>query len=240
MTKKNIFFLVEGKTEALSTPWAKKGLWSILKPEIEWMRGKKIFFDTYRFNGKYAMQDNLSFRVSQLFNPPKKTVDKAKANGKPLVDYVFILRDLDCEDKEKIKKERDNDLSDYKGRYSIHFAVQEIEAWMIADLNCFNIIYKSKNKYTEIVSAIKKISYSSMPEEIGCEPKKISGLLEDIAHKYKSRYRKTIEGPQLLEVINPDVVASKCPSFADFRNDLRSHIGFPPIIPQPMSTHSTS
>ncbi|MBF0538516.1 MAG: DUF4276 family protein [Nitrospirae bacterium] len=125
-----------------------------------------------------------------------------------------------------------------RGVIAYIFAIQEIEAWMVADLDCFKSVYK--NKYAQIASAIRKISYYLTPEEIGCEPKKISEMLEEIASNHDSYYRKTRQGPQLLELVNPDVVVSKCPSFADFRNDLRSHIGFPPIIPQPLSTHSMS
>ncbi|KJU86595.1 hypothetical protein MBAV_001213 [Candidatus Magnetobacterium bavaricum] len=190
------------------------------------MREKSILQKIEVFNGKYDMQDTMKFTVRQHLSPPKKIV--SKSGNKPLGDYVFILRDLDCEDKKEIEYTIDNELSDYKGCYSVHFAVQEIEAWMIADQNCFKSFYK--NKSAQIISAIKKIPHSSTPEEIDCEPKKISELLEEIAYKYNSDYKKTKQGTQLLDLVNPDVVASKCPSFADFRNDLRAHIGLPSII----------
>ncbi|MBF0538515.1 MAG: hypothetical protein HQL03_09720 [Nitrospirae bacterium] len=118
MTKENILFIVEGKTEGCPTIWG-KGLWNILKAEKDWMRKGRIFHDIEVFNGKYDMKDTMKFTVRQHLSPPKKTVTKAKV--KPLGDYVFILRDLDCEDKKKIEDEIDNELSDYKGRYSIHF-----------------------------------------------------------------------------------------------------------------------
>ncbi|MBV6342509.1 DUF4276 family protein [Candidatus Magnetobacterium casense] len=226
MTKKNILFLVEGMTEGLSTPWG-KGLWNILKVEKVWMRERKIHHDIVRFNGKSKMQGDIKFRVGQHLSLPKKTVTKAV--GKPTGDYVFIVRDLDCEDRQSVEAAIDSELVGYKGSYSIHFAIQEIEAWMIADLDCFKSVYKSK--YAQIVSEIKNISYSSNPEKIDCEPKKLSERLEEIAYKCQTRYKKTIEGPQLLEVVNPDSVAAKCPSFARFRQDLRAHIGFQPTIP---------
>ncbi|KWT92773.1 DUF4276 family protein [Candidatus Magnetominusculus xianensis] len=215
--KKNIKFFVEGKTEGASTFWG-KGIWNILREEKEWMSQQKILHDIKVFDGKFEMVKNLGFYIEQHFTPPKKT------SGIP-GDYAIIIRDLDCENKTSIENKFNKILYKYKGMYAIHFAIQEIEAWIVADMDCFRSVYKY-NKHKCFTDSISKIPYISEPEKIDCNPK-ISEYLENIAKGCTLRYRKTIEGIQLLREVNPDTVCTKCPAFKYLRNDLWELIDYP-------------
>ncbi|QWR76027.1 DUF4276 family protein [Candidatus Magnetomonas plexicatena] len=217
MNNKHILFCVEGRTEGARTIYG-KGIKNILRVEVEYMRKKKIFHDVKVFNGKHEMMREIDFHVSQHLYPAKYKPDTKLEDC-----YVFILRDLDCENIKEIEDEINNKLSGYKNYYSIHFAKQEIEAWIVADINCFKSVYRTNAIC--LVKAIENIPYIVEPEKVDCDPK-ISERIEQIARKCSNRYRKTIEGPQLLKFADPDVVSKKCPSFLSFRNDLRKQIGF--------------
>lgn len=215
LIRKNIKFFVEGKTEGASTIWG-KGIWHILREEKGWMRQQKILHNIKVFNGKFDMMDNIDFHIKQHFTPPTSGITG---------DYAFIIRDLDCENKTSIENEFNKILSEYKGMYSIHFAIQELEAWMAADMDCFRSVYKY-NKHKCLTDSISKIPFISEPEKIGCSPK-ISERLENIAKGCTLRYKKTIEGVQLLREVNPDTVCTKCPAFKYLRKDLWELIDYP-------------
>ncbi|MBF0457767.1 MAG: DUF4276 family protein [Nitrospirae bacterium] len=96
---------------------------------------------------------------------------------------------------------------------------------MVADIDCFKKVYKY-NKHECLTRLISKIQYISVPEKISCHPK-ISEHLEKFARSCALRYRKTIEGVQLLKEVNPDTVSVKCPAFKELRKDLWERIEFP-------------
>ncbi len=221
--KKNILFLVEGQTEGNQSLWG-KGLYNILREEHQWMRGNRISHTVHVFNGKWDMMENLEFRIKQHINPPKKVKAKKLAKGKEIGDYVVILRDLDCEDKDSLRSEIDEKLSAYSGQYSLHFAAQEIESWMVADPDGFRRVYKFNSEciYDRV------FPLSSNPEEKNCNPK-ISKRLSRAVKSCDENYRKTMEGPQLLKEVDPLLVARKCPHFKSFRDDVRILIEMPPV-----------
>lgn len=91
-----------------------------------------------------------------------------------------------------------------------------------ADPNGFRNVYKYN---TECI--VKKITpLSQEPERPDCKPQ-ISDRLKEAVEKCGDSYRKTIEGPQLLNAVNPSVVALKCSYFMSIRDDLRGLIEMP-------------
>lgn len=214
---------MEGKTEGAPTLWG-KGIWNILKEETAWMRGKKIFHTITVRNGKRDLLSNLNFLVTAHLCPSKKTLERNLRIGKPCGDYVIILMDLDCQDETILKAEIGAVASaNFEGRFSIHFATQEIESWMVADPNGFREVYKRYNTDC-IVNKVTPLSHD--PERPDCNPQ-ISDRLKEAVEKCGEDYRKSIEGPQLLKAVNPSLVASKCSYFMRLRNDLRCLIEMP-------------
>lgn len=213
---------MEGKTEGATTLWG-KGIWNILKEEKTWMREKRIVHQINVRNGKQDLLSNLKFLVEDHLCPSKKTKGRNLRIGKPCGDYVLILMDLDCQDASTLKSEIDGIVrADFADSFSIHFAAQEIESWMVADPNGFRNVYKYNTEC--IVNKITPLSHE--PERPDCKPQ-ISDRLKDAVESCGDSYRKTIEGPQLLNAVNPSVVALTCAYFKSFRNDLRGLIDMP-------------
>jgi hypothetical protein len=219
--KKNILFLVEGKTEG-DKHFKVKGLWGILKNEQAHMRSRETLHHVHLFNGVQDMLSSLRFRVENHITPPTATKKRQERLDIPCGDYVFILRDADCKDREKLKADIDNLLEGFDQYYSVHFAVPEIEAWMIADLKSFNTVYKYNSPC--ITEKIKHLS--DQPENYDCN-EKLSDFLEHNIHLCGSKYRKTIEGPLLLNAVDARIVIEKCPNFKKFVVDLREKIDMP-------------
>lgn len=225
MTCNNILFIVEGKTEGLARP-AGKGIQNLLRIECQFMRERGTRYHTTRKNGKGDLLSNVGFDVSNHLEPPKKEREKLKNQGSPAGDYVFILRDLDCEDEAVVRK---NILAKIETRFhdrvEVHFAVQEIEAWMVADPEGFCSIYK---RYSPVLlDDLKKlVPLGHSPETVlDCNPKPAERL-EGITKRHGLTYSKAIDGPKVLELVNPDIIAERCPHFKMFRESLREKIGF--------------
>jgi hypothetical protein len=219
--KKNILFLVEGKTEG-DKHFKGRGLWGILRNEQTLMRSSGINHHIHVFNGVQDMLSNLRFRVENHITPINAILKRQEHLGIPCGDYVFILRDADCKDRENLKADIDNLLGGFDQYYSVHFAVPEIEAWMIADLQSFNTVYKYNSPC--ITEKIKRLS--GKPENYDCN-EKLSDFLEHNIHSCGSKYRKTIEGTSLLHAVDANVVIEKCPNFRNFVLDLRTKISMP-------------
>ena len=137
------------------------------------------------------------------------------------------MRDLDCEDEPAIHQQIIEQIeSRFHNRVEIHFAVQEIEAWMIAHPDGFCAVYP--NAPPQLLFDIKKlVPLTDSPETfIDCDPKPAEHL-ERLTAKNGLKYRKTIEGPQALRLVEPDMVAIRCPHFQDFRDSLRQKIAYP-------------
>jgi len=222
---RNVLFIVEGQTEGLANVFG-KGIHNILRNEFDFMRLQSIRHHTLRKNGKYDLLSDVGFDVSQHLNPPKKKRQKLKQQGSPIGDYVFILRDLDCETEAAIHQEILKQIdSKFHNRIEIHFAVQEIEAWMIAHPEGFCSVYP--NAPRQLLFDLKKLvpPRESPETSIDCDPKPAEHL-ERLTAKSGLKYRKTIEGPQALRLVNSEIVAARCPHFQNFRDSLRKQIAY--------------
>ena len=222
---RNILFVVEGRTEGFAHAFG-KGLQNILRDECQFMREKGIRFHTIPKNGKGDLLSNIGFDVRAHLNPPKKRKEKLGKQGSAKGDFVFILRDLDCGNEAKVKKEiLDRIDPGFHRSVEIHFAVQEIESWFFADPEGFSNTYSSPPK-SLISKMVKRVPKNRSPEDaIGCDPMP-SKVLEDLADACKLSYRKTIEGPQALLKVDPQKVANRCPHFCAFQTSLRQKINY--------------
>jgi hypothetical protein len=222
---RNVLFIVEGQTEGLANVFG-KGIHNILREEFDFMRQKAIRHQTLRKNGKYDLLSDVGFDVSRHLDPPKKKRQKLQQQGSPIGDYVFILRDLDCEDEAAIHQAIFEQIdSRFHNRVEIHFAVQEIEAWMIAHPEGFCAVYP--NAPHQLLDDIRKLvpPRESPETAIDCDPKPAEHL-EILTTKNGLKYRKTIEGPQALKLVEPNIVATRCPHFQSFRDSLRQKMAY--------------
>jgi hypothetical protein len=220
---KNVLFIVEGKTEGYAQAYG-KGLQNILRIECEHMRKKGVRHHTLRKNGKHDLLCNVGFDVRLHLQPPPRTLEKLGRQGASPGDFVFILRDLDCEDERNTHNEI---LAAVDPRYheqvEIHSAVQEVESWMIADPPGFCSIYRHADE--KFVAGIGKLAKGGSPEEtIDCDPMP-SELLRNAVRNFGYSYRKSIEGPHALAAVDADKVSNLCPHFGEFRYSLRKKIG---------------
>jgi len=202
---RNVLFIVEGQTEGLANVFG-KGIHNILRREFDFMRQKSIRHQTLRKNGKYDLLSDVGFDVSRHLEPPKKKRQKLQKQGSPIGDYVFILRDLDCENEPAVHQDILEQIeSRFHNRVEIHFAVQEIEAWMIAHPEGFCSVYP--NAPRQLLNDIKKlVPPKNSPETvIDCDPKPAE-YLQKITENNGLKYRKTIEGPQALRLVEPDMI----------------------------------
>ena len=219
---KNVLFIVEGKTEGCAQMYG-KGLQNILRPEWDYMRQQGIRHHILCKNGKHDLLCNVDFDVRQHLEPSKRIVEKLQRQGSKAGDFVFILRDLDCEDEPSIRRDILSAI-DFKfhERVEIHFAVQELEAWMIADPQGFCSIYRKASE--KFIGAIERLAKGGSPEEtIDCNPKP-SELLRSAVRTFEYSYRKSIEGPQALGALDTEKVSTLCPHFKEFRDSLRKKI----------------
>lgn len=222
---RNILFIVEGKTEGLANP-SGKGIQNLLRVECDFMRDHQIGHHTIRKNGKRDLLSDVGFDVFQHLVSSKKMRDKLDKHGSPVGDYVFILRDLDCEEEEVVRKNLLTNIETrFHDRVEVHFAVQEIEAWMIADPEGFCAVYKRHSSV--LLNELKKlVPVGQSPESLDCNPKPAKRL-EKITEKLNLTYTKTRHGPMALGLVNPDIIAERCPHFKAFRDSLREKIGYP-------------
>jgi hypothetical protein len=220
---RNVLFIVEGKTEGYAQAYG-KGLQNILRVECEYMRQEGIRHHTLRKNGKSDLLCNVGFDVRQHLEPSKKTLEKLLRQGSKPGDFVFILRDLDCEDEPNTRKEILAAIElKFHNRVEICFAVQEVEAWMIADAQGFCSIYRHANE--KFIDGVRKLAKGGSPEEtIDCNPKP-SDLLSSTVRSHGYSYRKSIEGPQALGAVEIEKVSNLCPHFKILRDSLRKRIG---------------
>ena len=215
--KRNILFIVEGKTEGMAQSFG-KGLQNILHEECEWMRRHEIRFHTQPKNGKNDLLSNVAFDVRQHLEPSERERVRLERQGSAPGDCVFILRDLDCENEGTVQRDILEHIDpNLRDRVEVHFAVQEIEAWMIADPDGFCSVYKYAPR--QLAADIARLAPQGQSPEVtlACNPMP-SERLAELTRKHSLVYRKTIEGPQGLGKVHADVVARRCPHFREFRD----------------------
>ncbi len=90
-----------------------------------------------------------------------------------------------------------------------HFAVHEIEAWLLADANIFP---------PEVRRDLAKGSRA--PEQINFNNPPAQRLTTAYRDRLGRRYRKAVDGPNLFGVLNPDRACAKCPYLKAMLEDM--------------------
>jgi len=94
-------------------------------------------------------------------------------------------------------------------RFVQHFAVHEIEAWLLADPSIFT---------SEVRDALGR--WARNPESIDFD-RPPSKLLEQIyADNLQRGYQKVTDGTNLFRQFDPEIARGKCPQLASFLDEL--------------------
>lgn len=94
-------------------------------------------------------------------------------------------------------------------RFKQHFAVHELEAWLISDPSIFP---------KEIAPELEEAAEA--PEKINSNQPPAKFLHDLYINKFNRTYKKVTEGNRLFAKLDPEVVREKCPYFKLFTDDL--------------------
>ena len=94
-------------------------------------------------------------------------------------------------------------------KFHQHFAVHEVEAWLLSDANIFP-------------TPVRKVltPKSSAPEDINFDEPPARLLSHTYRQKLRSRYKKAVDGPNLFQSLDPDIARAKCPCLKAMLDDM--------------------
>ena len=170
--------------------------------------------------------------MSQLISPNKFNISIKQGSGNKQTIKFFksriqkqknsiLLIDLDDKKNKKKQKLIDFELNDYNG--NVFFMVQEMEAWIISQIDKVDLYYEGKflrKKINTKLSDDENISLKH-PEEI-VKPSKILKIIlgryfsYTMNKKRNKKYSKLKDGADLLSILDADELKK---TFSDF-NDL--------------------
>lgn len=96
-------------------------------------------------------------------------------------------------------------------RYRHHFAVHEVEAWLLAQPDI--LPPQVKNKLPGKAAQPETVNFHEPPAKL------LHRLYREALHK---DYKKIVEGTRLFSGLNPELVYRKCPAFRALADDLRT------------------
>ncbi len=193
---------VEGHTE-------KKVLNTFLKRWLDKRLNNPVGIDPVLFSGWREL----------IKNTPKKAELYSKNND---VIGIIALLDLYGPDKDNFYPKNLNNPDDrYKwaknalenkagqNKFRQFFAVHEIEAWLLSDEQIFNSI---------IMSDLTQ--YSKNPERVDFDRHPAKILNELYLNRLNKGYKKIVDGAQLFNKLDPEIVYSKCPHFKEMMDEM--------------------
>lgn len=151
-------------------------------------------------------------------------------------DLILILDDLDCRDARKTAKSLQNSIFNCMEQeipYCIGFASPEIETWIISDWgNTFSAHPSFSGKRQKAMkyrlANVDGIDFSN-PESFGkydpakdsCDKKLSECVIEASIHAAELReipFSKARHTPEMMTLLDPQAVCTKCPIFRDWWN----------------------
>lgn len=209
----------EGQTE--------RGIKTLLEPVRAELRVKGLGLDILSHNGNAQLLRKLEAKVRDSLTDgkvravfclvdlrhieealPEVLQGKLKQDG---VDWLRLSPD------ERVEWLRSNvpELVEvqFRGRFHLHVAVHEVEAWMLAD-------------HAALAKRLKYYSVGewNQPERVNDDkpPAAVINELFRRHHPRKAAYHKTKDGVPLLESLGFAKVYEKCPHFKRMVDDMRS------------------
>jgi len=168
-----------------------------------------------------------------LVSEIKKQLTTALLNEKCKCDFILVIDDLDCNDKNiqtsNLNRAIDSVQQATAIKRFIGFASPEFEAWIIADWD--NSLAKDvdfRGRHLEMKYFLireKRIPFNA-PESFGvydaakksCNEKMSDAIIEASIRQSEKNidqccYSKATHSPRMLQMIDPDTVRNKCPLF---------------------------
>ena len=105
------------------------------------------------------------------------------------------------------KKEIETDIND--ARFRMHFAVHEVEAWLLSDKSIFP--REVQNRWPASLRPPEEINFNEPPAKF------LNKLYRQATHK---TYKKTVNGKQLFSKLDPNTAAAACPYFKSLLDDM--------------------
>ena len=122
--------------------------------------------------------------------------------------YLVLVHDLDRNNYQVLYDSINGALSPCPiDNYLISIPVEELEAWLLADLDCIQ-------KYFSIQT---KLHIKGMPESVYSPKEKIEELVY-IRSKKKQQYLNAEHNPKIFKKINLTLINNKCPSFSKLKS----------------------
>ncbi len=89
------------------------------------------------------------------------------------------------------------------------FAVHEIEAWLLSQPEIFPV--KVKDAFPKKIQNPEKVNFGKPPAK----------MLQDLYNKQISRsYKKIVNGKELFDKLDPEIVYKKCPKFKELMDKM--------------------
>jgi hypothetical protein len=158
--------------------------------------------------------------------------------NEPACDLILVLDDLDCKDPQKATESlKDSIFSGMVKQtpYCIGLAAPEIEIWIVSDWeNTFSVhpsfagkrqkTMKYRLAHTEGLNFSLPESFGNYdPERDSCDKKLSECIIEASIHAAESRevpFSKARHTPEMMTMLNPQNVCTKCPLFRHWWNRL--------------------
>jgi hypothetical protein len=162
-----------------------------------------------------------------LTRPIKRQLRAALARGEAC-DLVLIIDDLDCRDADKQERRLLKAVEDVPAAAGVKkfvgFAAPELEAWLIADWDgTFAKDVDFRKNHAGIrwwLSREKGVPFDTPetfsvydPARDTCEEKLSDAIIASVREKGTRPYSKATHTPRLLQMVDPEIVAKKCPHF---------------------------
>ncbi|MCL4558676.1 MAG: DUF4276 family protein [Deltaproteobacteria bacterium] len=142
--------------------------------------------------------------LMKFFSAHLEDFRHAKRGGP--VDKALVIRDADGKDPKKLESEMNSKITNrnYPFEVKFAFAVQELEAWLLADEKAISQVTQSRSRKTvpRVNEAIEKIA---RPKE----------KLEDILSRADVRYTDAV-AREIAKAADIATLKHRCPKFKEF------------------------
>lgn len=178
----------------------------------KWLNDKlpeKLIIRTVNFKGYANLYKDIAQRANMHLKGPRSKKLVAVIGLLDLYGPKFFPEGMNSADeKYRWAKQHMEDKVD-SPRFRQHFAVHELEAWLLSDPSIFS---------AAISSGIENVAKA--PEKVNCNQPPAKFLDNLYLKKINKKYKKVTEGNRLFAKLDPEIVRDKCPYFKIFTDDI--------------------
>lgn len=197
-----LIIFVEGDTED-------KVLTNFLAKWLNERLPEKLIIRTVNFKGYANLYKDAALKANMHLKGPRSKELAAVVGLLDLYGPTFFPEGMNSVD-EKYRWAKQH-MEDKVGspRYRQHFAVHELEAWLLSDPSIFS---------SAISSGVGKVAKA--PEKVNFNQPPVKFLNNLYLEEINKTYKKVTEGNRLFAKLDPEIVRDKCPYFKLFTDDI--------------------